>query len=253
MPSDVTTWPTGYDRCVLDEVDSTLDEARRRAADTVGPEWILAFRQTAARGRRGRPWASPRGNFAATLLMRPAEPPQHAALRSFVAALALYDALSDVSGRSESFAMKWPNDVLLNGGKVAGILLESAGRTGGELQLSIGIGVNLIAAPSVEEVEPGALRPVSLLSECGVSVTPEEFLTHLAARYALHEDRFVTFGFDPIRRAWLDRAAHLGEIITARVGPEQHRGRFADVDKDGQLVLETRDGRKTFPAADVFL
>lgn len=244
-------WPEGYGRVVLEEVDSTLDEARRRAADIAGPVWILALHQTAARGRRGRPWTSPRGNFAATLLMRPAESPQRAALRSFVAALALYDALTDVSGRPESLAMKWPNDVLLNGGKVAGILLESIGR-GSELQLAIGIGVNLLAAPGQDEVEPGALRPVSVLSECGVSVTAEEFLTHLAATYALHEQRFVTYGFEPIRRLWLDRAAHRGRTITARVGAAEHRGRFADVDKDGQLVLETPDGRRAIPAADVF-
>ena len=123
---------------------------------------------------------------------------------------------------------------------------------GGEMQLAIGIGVNLRAAPAQDEVEPRALRPVSLLTECGVYVTAEEFLTPLAAAYAAYEARFVAFGFDPIRRLWLDRAAHRGETITARVGAMELRGRFVDVDKDGQLVLETRDGRMTIPAAEVY-
>ncbi len=184
--------------------------------------------------------------------MRHAEPPQSAALRSFVAALALFDALAEVSGRPDGLGMKWPNDVLLNGGKVAGILLEGIGRGASGMQLAIGIGVNLVAAPGQDEVEPGALRPVSLLSECGVPVAAEEFLTHLAAAYARHEHRYVTHGFDPIRRLWLERATNLGEMITARTGTAEYRGRFADVDKDGQLVLETRDGRRAIPAADVF-
>lgn len=195
---------------------------------------------------------NPRGNFSATLLMRPADSPHRAALRSFVAALALHDALSEVSGRPELFALKWPNDVLLNDGKVAGILLESFDLGGGEVQLAIGIGVNLIAAPGAGELEPGAVRPVSLLGECGISVDAAEFLYPLAAAYALHEDRFVAHGFEPIRRLWLERATRRGERITARIGATEYRGRFADVDKDGQLVLETQDGRKAIPAADVF-
>ncbi len=121
-----------------------------------------------------------------------------------------------VTGRTDGFALKWPNDVLLNGGKLAGILLESAG-SGDELtHFAIGIGVNLIAAPDADEVEPGAVRPVSLLSETGVEVTPEVFLDHLAAAYARYETQFVTYGFAPIRTAWLDRAARLGQVITAR-------------------------------------
>jgi len=180
----MTDWPDGYGRRVLDEVDSTLNEAARIAPDLAAPEWILARRQTAARGRRGRGWVSPTGNFAATLVLRLDGPAQQAALRSFVAALALFDACVAVTGRPDGFSLKWPNDVLLNGGKLAGILLESAGGGGGAMPLFIGVGVNLSEAPPADLVEARALRPVSLAGETGVRVGPEDFLTELAAAYA---------------------------------------------------------------------
>lgn len=246
------SWPAGYGRAVLDTVDSTLDEARRCAASMPGPGWILALQQTAARGRRGRVWAMPAGNFAATLLMRPPERPGQAGLRSFVAALAVYDAVHAVTGRAEGLALKWPNDVLLNGGKLAGILLEAVGQGAALDHLAIGIGVNLVAAPGAREVEEGALRPVSLLSETGISVQPEEFLDALAPAYARYETQFTTYGFEPIRAAWLARAAKRGEIITARLAQTEHSGRFTDLDADGQLVLDTAQGRIAIPAGDVF-
>ncbi|WP_417523835.1 biotin--[acetyl-CoA-carboxylase] ligase [Marinovum sp.] len=241
-------WPDGYGRRVLAEVDSTNAEAARIAGGLTGPEWILALRQTAGRGRRGRPWADPAGNFSATLAMRVEGAPQQAALRSFVASLALYDAFVAVTARPESFALKWPNDVLLNGGKVAGILLESP-KPG---LLAIGIGVNLAQAPEAAAVEERALRPVSLLSETGVAVTPEDFLTALAAAFAAHEASFVTYGFAPIREAWLARAARLGEVITARTGKTETTGTFTDVDASGNLVLQTAKSRAAIAAADVF-
>ncbi|MDZ7711001.1 MAG: biotin--[acetyl-CoA-carboxylase] ligase [Roseovarius sp.] len=247
-----TAWPEGYGRRVMASVDSTNAEAARHAATLAGPEWILALEQTAARGRRGRAWANPPGNFAATLVMRPTESPDRVALRSFVAALALHDALVAAIGRAEGLALKWPNDVLLNGGKLAGILLESAGAGGGLSHFAIGIGVNLRAAPDMAEVEPGAARPVSLLSETGIAIAPEPFLDLLAPAYARLEAQFVTYGFAPIRAAWLARAAKLGETIVARTTRESHEGRFETVDEAGNLVLTTARGRQAIAAADVF-
>ncbi len=245
-------WPEGVGRLVLDSVDSTNAEAARRAAALAGPLWIMAIQQTAARGRRGRPWAMAAGNFAATLLMRPPEVPGVVALRSFVAALALCDALAAATGRPELFQLKWPNDVLLNGGKLAGILLESAGRADGVGYLAIGVGVNLAAAPVLVEVEPGALRPVSLLGETGVRIGPEAFLGLLAPAYARWEAVFAVEGFAPVRTAWLARAARLGQAITARTGSETLSGRFETVADDGALVLATAAGRRLVAAADVF-
>ena len=248
----VTGWPDGYGRRILQSVDSTLNEAARIAPELGGPEWILAHAQTAARGRRGRAWANPTGNLAATLVMRPAEDPARVALRSFVAALALFDACVEVTGRPEGFALKWPNDVLLNGGKLAGILLESAGQGTAMAYLAIGVGVNLALAPDAGDVEPGAMRPVSLLSETGADVDPETFLTHLAAAYDRYERQFTAYGFDPIRRAWLARAAKLGETITARTTTSETTGTFKTIDEQGNLVLKTPKGVVSIPAADIF-
>lgn len=237
---------------MLAEVDSTLNEAARIASSLTCPEWILALNQTAARGRRGRAWNFPKGNFAGTLVLKPNEAPHTVALRSFVAALALFDACVTVTGRTEGFALKWPNDVLLNGGKLAGILLESAGQGSSVSHLAIGIGVNLVQAPSPDMVEVGALRPVSLFSETGANVDPETFLTYLADAYARYETQFTTYGFDPIRTAWLARAARLGEVITARTTKSETTGTFETVDATGNLVLNTAKGRVNIPAADVY-
>ncbi len=248
----MNVWPDGYDKIVLQTVDSTLSEAKRVAPSLSAPLWILAIEQTAARGRRGRAWLAPKGNFSATLVLPLGDPPQNAALRSFVASLALYDAFVAVSGQEQAFELKWPNDVLLRGGKVAGILLESAGQGSQMSHLSIGIGVNLAAAPAVSQVEDGAVAPVSVRGVLGVHIDSEAFLHELAVAYAHYERQFCDFGFAPIRTAWLARAARLGETIRARTTREEWHGVFREVDEVGQLVLETAKGRLHIPAADVF-
>lgn len=244
-------WPHGYGHLPLGEVGSTLDEAGRRLADFAGPTWITATRQTAARGRRGRAWANPEGNFAATLVL-PGLAPETAALRSFTAALALHETCVALTGRPEAFALKWPNDVLLNGGKLAGILLESLSAAGRYAGLAIGIGVNLAQAPEPSGIEPGALRPVSLAGETGVSVPPADFLEALAPAYAHWEAQLAGFGFAPVRTAWLARAARLGETLTARLPAEEITGIFRDVDENGHLLLTTATGTRRIAAADIF-
>lgn len=240
-------WPDGTGRRVYPVLDSTMAEAQRLKDTENGPVWLLALEQNAARGRRGREWTQPPGNFSATYLFRPEGSLEARALRSFVAALALRDTLASLIGRHDGLALKWPNDVLLHGGKVAGILLDSMGE-----HLALGIGVNLVAAPPPEAVEPGAIRPVSLLSETGTRIAPEEFLNHLAAAFAAREAEFTTYGFAPIRNAWLDNAARLGTGITARTGNSTISGIFETVDEQGCLVLKASDGRHRIAAADVF-
>lgn len=245
-------WPEGVGRLVLATVDSTNAEAFRRAPTMTGPCWILAGEQTAGRGRRARAWASPKGNFHATLLLQPNEPPQVVALRSFAAALALRDALEAASGTAAGLSLKWPNDVLMNGGKVAGILLESQGSGQRIAALAIGIGVNLIAHPDPALIEPGAVPPVSVLSETGKRLLPEDFLSHLAPAYARWEAIFTTQGFAPLRAAWLAHAARLGERIIARTGSESREGIFETIDAEGNLVLRQAQSTLAIPAAEVF-
>lgn len=232
---------------ILAKVDSTNAEAFRRAPSLTGPLWILGGEQTAGRGRRARPWSSPPGNFHGTLAMRVSEPPATVALRSFAAALALRDAFVALTGLPQAFTLKWPNDVLLNGQKVAGILLEASGDV-----LAIGIGVNLIAAPPPEAVEPGAVMPASLCAETGLRVTPTQFLDALSPAYAAREATFRTHGFAALRADWLAHAARLGSRIVARTGSESREGIFDTIDDQGNLIL--RQGARTLaiPAAEVF-
>ena len=222
------------------------------APSLTAPAWFMAAEQTAGRGRRARAWASPCGNFHATLVMQPTEPAATVALRSFAAALALREACVAVTGLPDAFQLKWPNDVLLSDGKLAGILLESTAQGPGVAHLAIGFGVNLIAAPDPAMLDPNALRPVTLLQETGQRITPERFLAHLAPAYARWEHIFTTQGFAPIRAAWLTHAARLGETITARTGTTTREGRFTTIDPNGALVLDTPRGQIAIPAAEVF-
>ena len=248
LSTKVNLWPQGFARILLDEVDSTNAEAARQAPHLSGPTWILAHRQTAGRGRRGRDWTSLKGNFAATLVMRPGGSPSNAALRSFLAANALFEALALYVDRTR-LSNKWPNDVLLDNGKIAGILLESSGKAGMVDWLSIGIGVNLAQAPVLPDV---AFPPVSLHDQGGDTVSPEQFLTDLAGFYATEESILERLGFEQIRDRWLRNAARLGEQITARTSTETITGTFDTVDDTGQLVLITAKGPRAIPAADVF-
>ncbi|HUF55649.1 MAG TPA: biotin--[acetyl-CoA-carboxylase] ligase [Thermohalobaculum sp.] len=230
---------------LLDEVDSTNAEARRRAP-VVRPLWIAARRQTAARGREGRRWESPAGNLAATLLLPRDDPPAALALLSCHAGLAVAELLEHLAPGAE-VRLKWPNDALLNGAKAAGILLESFG--GRPTQLAIGIGVNLAHSPPAAEAR---WRPTSVAAETGSAPNPDAALGVLAERL----DRWLRLdaaeGFAPVRAAWLARAARRGQPIEARLPGRTLTGRFEDVDTDGALVLGTADGRRRIAAADIF-
>lgn len=238
-------WPEGYDRIVLDEVDSTNAEAARLAPELGRPTWVLARKQVSGRGRRGKPWQMPEGNFAATLIMRPTGTAGWASLRSFMAACALFETLALYVDRSR-LSLKWPNDVLLDGGKLAGILLETA-NSGDQVEwLAIGMGVNLAGAPT--DVGDAAFPPVAL--ERGPD--PEDFLLRLAGHYATQESILEQLGFEPIREKWLRHAARLGEIITARTEDREVSGRFKTIDEAGCLILETSQGETRISAADVY-
>ena len=258
--------PAPAARIALEETDSTNAHALRRAPER--PTWFLARRQVAARGSRGRPWAMAPGNFAATLALRQWGTPPGLSRIGFVAGLALHDALVSLTGRA--FALKWPNDVLMDGRKLAGILLERervgtigsgggpgsgagagarpatvGGRRAEAHTLAVGFGVNLAAAP--DRVAEGALPAVSL----GGAVAPEALLDALAPAFAAREAQ-AAGGFGAVRDDWLARAAKLGEPITARTLRGTHSGVFETIDGDGHLILRTARGRERIASADVF-
>lgn len=242
-------WPDKTDRLIFDELDSTMAEAARIAPDLHRPTWIMARHQTEGRGRRGRTWTSPRGHFAATYVYRPRGTAAEAALRSFFASNAVYEALALKVNR-DRLTLKWPNDVLLDGGKIAGILLESVGTATSLDWLAIGIGVNLIDPP--ENVRDAAFPPIGLEGAGGEPADQDEFLSLLASNMETEERLFDTLGFDSIRKNWLRRAARLGEVITAHTGRDEITGRFETIDEAGQLVLQTPKGQVRIPAADVY-
>ncbi|MFW6413335.1 MAG: biotin--[acetyl-CoA-carboxylase] ligase [Oceanicaulis sp.] len=232
---------------LFDELDSTNEEAKRRAASGErGPVWIVARRQTAGRGRRGRAWTSTDGNLFATGLYRLNARAAETANLSFAAALAVGDLAASVVDPG-LVKLKWPNDVLVDGKKVSGILLESGAHPEGGLWLAVGIGVNLAAHPDDSE------RPATDLSVHGARLSPEDAVRTLAARFDHWTSKWAASGFAPLREAWLARAHGLGERCTVRLDAETIEGVFADLAPDGALRLDLPGGGRRFiSAGDVF-
>jgi BirA family biotin operon repressor/biotin-[acetyl-CoA-carboxylase] ligase len=241
-------WPEGYALKSFDVIDSTNEEARRlAAAGEQQPIWITAARQTAGRGRRGRVWESPTGNLAATLLIRPGKPAGECAQLSFAAAIAAHETVSSFAPGAD-IAVKWPNDVLANGRKIAGLLLESASTGMVPEWLAIGIGINLAHFPE------GTEFPATALPTLGITApNPSEALTRLAAAFAKWYEIWRANGFSPVRDAWLARAAGLGTRIRARLSDGEYWGMFEGIDETGALILREAQGKtRIIAAGEVF-
>lgn len=244
-------WPPGYALAVLDEVDSTNEEARRRAeAGVAGPLWIRADRQSAGRGRRGRTWVSGQGNLMCTLMIRPGGPTSDAARLSYAAALAVRELFATYAPETD-ICLKWPNDVMIEGGKAAGILLESSAGEGGRVDwLALGFGVNLAQAPDGLPAKVTALARHLPRETC--LPTPEEALNVLAPAFHRWHER-ARLDFETVRRAWLTRAQGLGEEVRVERAGHTLTGRFEGIDAEGALVLVSAQGtRHTVTAGEVF-
>ncbi|MEO8812162.1 MAG: biotin--[acetyl-CoA-carboxylase] ligase [Caulobacteraceae bacterium] len=233
----------------FEEIDSTNAEARRRAeAGEGGPLWIAAARQTGGRGRRGRSWETGKGNLAATHLLATAKPPAEAAQIAFVAGLAVFD-LAAAFVPATHVRLKWPNDTLLAGRKVAGILVESGVREAGGLWLAVGIGVNLAAAP-LEAIWPATAFASHMAPP---PPAPLDALAVLAEAFDRWRDVWESAGFAPIAAAWTARAHGLGEACCARLPDETVEGIAEGLDSDGALRLRTASGTvRRITAGDVF-
>lgn len=251
-----------------DRLDSTNSEAMRLAqGGETGPLWVTTQRQEAGRGRRGNAWTSPEGNLAASLLMPVVGvAPEMVATLGFVAGVALVDALRDacrlalspnpergdaplpqgIAPRAAAIHLKWPNDVLADGQKLAGILLEAETLPGGRRAVVVGFGVNVAAAPD------GLPYPAAALAAFSAADAPMllEFLS----------ERFVEAvriwnkgrGFSNIRRRWLERAAGVGAPVSVRMAEVTLTGIFETIDEGGRLVILAPDGtRRTVTAGEV--
>ena len=221
-------------------------------AEAGAPEGTIVWskRQEQGVGRRGRSRSSPEGNLYCSIILRPECDPASGATLSFLIALALYQAIAPVLKAGTEIKLKWPNDILISGRKIAGILLESKTRPDGKLDyVIVGTGVNITTYPPVTEG-----LPATSLSKEGSTAKVEEILSAYA--YSLLEAYMIwkRDGFDPIRRQWLERATGIGTAITVNLPGQTLEGVFAGLDGMGALILDLNSGeRKLITAGEVFI
>lgn len=247
----------GYRLHGFDTVGSTSTEASRAAlAGDSGDVWFAALQQTEGRGRRGRQWETPHGNLAASLLVVPDCDPALAATLGFVAGVALSRALTslaptvaiDEEAAGEArIALKWPNDVLADGAKLAGILLEAQKRPDGRHSVVVGIGVNVVAAPE------GLPYPAASIASLGWDVTPQVILGALSDEWvdaaALWDNGR---GVADILELWRSSAAGIGAPVAVSRDGEVIRGIFETIDDAGRLIVRANDNsRVAITAGDV--
>ena len=244
--------PNLYNVIKYETIGSTNAEACILAAkgEDMTPDGTLiwSLEQTSGRGRRGRGWQSPTGNLYTSLVLRPEVFLQESAQLGFVASLAVYDALGNIGPVGHQVHCKWPNDVLLNEKKVAGILLESSGG-GMDKQpdwIVLGMGLNVVWHPNDTEFPSTSLR-----SE-GWPNTIDEVITAYTKSFLSWTNRWLDIGFAPIRKDWLQRCKGIGQKIEVRLENETLIGIFEDMEEDGALRLNINGKTQRILAGDVF-
>ena len=243
--------PDAFRLIAVDRVDSTNAAARRLAGEGAPDNTVVwAREQTGGRGRRGRAWASPRGNLYASFLIRTGTDFTTAGQLGFAAALALDDAVQRELPAGVRTALKWPNDLLVDGRKVAGILLESVTDAAANLDAVIlGVGLNIARAPTDASYPTGTLIGAGARAD----LDPGEVLAALASHFQARCDVWRARGFLPLRDAWLRRAKGMGEPITVRLPQDTLHGTFHDLDSDGALILRQSTGlEQRIHVGDVF-
>lgn len=234
--------PPGFSLVVLDEAGSTNDEAARLAASGAAEFTIVqALRQTSARGRQGRPWAAPVGNLYFSMVLRPMRPLAEIAQVSLVAGLALVEAVVELIGIRADVAIKWPNDLLIDNAKSAGLLLEAQNGV-----VILGIGVNVASHP------PETPYPATHVGAYRAEITPAIVLSRFCRSFGLLYGRWQQEGLAPLREAWMARAWRLGEEVRLRPSGEMIHGRFLGIDEGGAMLLELDDGVRRFTAGEMF-
>lgn len=227
------------------------EAARRAAAGEDGPLWIRAIEQTAGRGRRGRAWKSAPEDLKTSLLLspdrlRPGASLSERATLSYAIVLGIAEGL-DSFAITPAPQLKWPNDLLIGGQKLVGLLLESHGP-----HLIAGFGVNIVSAPPPSALEPGALPATAVNQHLVSPPGASDVLAAIDAPLRRRLGDWAAGGFPAFRDAWLARAFGIGTEIVARAGGEEIKGVFRDVDAEGALVLETGGTIRRIFAADVY-
>lgn len=246
--------PETYRLIKLESVDGTNAEAKRIAASGVdlSRESIVVWAdtQTAGRGRRGREWISPKGNLYFSLLFDPQCGAGEAGQLGLVVSLALQRV---ISGFTDQVQCKWPNDVLIGGCKVSGLLMETESSASGDLAwLVLGVGVNIAHHPKGMPFPATSLNATSLYAEGREGITVAEMLEGFVSEMDQLLTEWRTLGFSAARAAWLDVAAGLGQEITVRLPNDTLTGVFAGLDAGGALILEGPEGLRTINSGDVF-
>lgn len=241
--------PPGFRLIALERCGSTNEEARRLAEEGAEEGTLVwAREQTAGRGRRGRKWRSPRGNLYLSLVLRPRAAPAEAACLGMVAAVAVGDALGAFMPPLTEVRFKWPNDVLVGGGKVGGVLLESGAQGPGRLAwVILGIGINIESCP-----DDTPFPATCLEREAGAKLELETVLEAVSRSLRRWLHIWREEGFQPAREAWLARAWKRGEVIEVRLEDETLAGLFEGLDASGALLLALENGRhRRVSAGDV--
>ena len=216
--------------------------------------WLLALKQTNGRGRRGKKWLSGDKDFTASLLTYPTINEEHFSLISYVAGIALYEAVVKIGVSKNDLTLKWPNDLLLNRKKIGGILLERAHTTLNKNQpLVVGFGLNLVSFPNQNQLDKDALQAESLKnSGFGIS-EPSVFLRTLMRSYNKWNNIFNHGGFLGLREAFLERSFSIGQKIKVKTINNASYGSFFGITKNGSLMLQTPNGIEFITAGDVLL
>jgi BirA family transcriptional regulator, biotin operon repressor / biotin---[acetyl-CoA-carboxylase] ligase len=223
--------------------DDVAERAQRGADDGF---WVMADVQTSGRGRRGRVWQSPPGNLYCSTLVRQRDTDPPLQQLSFVAAVALHETLSEYCAHIQ---LKWPNDLLVQGRKLSGILLEGGGGPVAGRWVVIGIGINVQHFP--ENVDRPAISLAHLLS--GTAPEPADVLHTLAGHFAAWCEQWRQQGFAPVRSRWLQYATGIGHRIEVRLGQESLTGVFTGLDGEGALLLQLDSGAiRTVHAGEVY-
>lgn len=226
---------------VLASVPSTQEPVHQAAEDGAREGLVIqAFQQKSGKGRSGHHWDSPMGNLYMSFLLRPSCEPIRMGEMAFVVGLGLSKALDEyIDPDKHKKQLKWPNDVLIDGLKISGILLE----IGADNSLVVGMGVNILSSPDLA---------VSLGQVSSKPVYVNKVRDNILDKIGIFYEQWQKEGFAPVRDLWLNQAYGLNEEMTARLPTEKHKGLFHGIDETGALLLEHPDGSiQTIHAADV--